>query len=75
MSLNIVSMCGGSGTRLWPLSRELLPKQFLKITDKDKSMFQLCCLRVSLLKYNKILVLCNHQHVFIAQKQLNELEI
>ena len=75
MSLNIVIMCGGSGTRLWPLSRELLPKQFLKITDKDKSMFQLCCLRVSLLKYNKILVLCNHQHVFIAQKQLNELEI
>ena len=31
---NVVIMCGGSGTRLWPLSREKLPKQFLKLTNK-----------------------------------------
>jgi mannose-1-phosphate guanylyltransferase len=33
-NLKIVIMCGGNGTRLWPLSRKLLPKQFLKLTDK-----------------------------------------
>jgi len=32
-------LAGGSGTRLWPLSREFLPKQFIKLLD-DKSLFQ-----------------------------------
>ena len=44
--LNVVIMCGGNGTRLWPLSRDKLPKQFLKVTNKDHTMFQLTCLRV-----------------------------
>lgn len=33
-------LCGGSGTRLWPISRKLLPKQFVKMFS-DKSLFQL----------------------------------
>jgi len=36
---NII-LCGGSGTRLWPISRTLMPKQFVKLFD-DKSLFQL----------------------------------
>ena len=73
-NLNIVIMCGGSGTRLWPLSRKLLPKQFLKLTDKDKTMFQLSCLRVQSLNYDNLLIICNQEHVFIAEKQIEELD-
>ena len=35
-----VIMAGGSGTRLWPLSRAGYPKQFLVLTDSDRSLFQ-----------------------------------
>ena len=68
-------MCGGNGTRLWPLSREKLPKQFLKLTSKEFTMFQLTCLRVKDLKYNKLVVICNEQHMFLAKQQLEELNI
>ena len=37
--INII-LCGGSGTRLWPISRTLMPKQFVKLFE-DKSLFQL----------------------------------
>ena len=73
--LNVVIMCGGNGTRLWPLSREKLPKQFLKLTSKEFTMFQLTCLRVKNLKYNKLIVICNEQHMFLAKQQLEELNI
>ena len=54
--LNVVIMCGGNGTRLWPLFREKLPKQFLKLTSKEFTMFQLTCLRVKNLNYNKLML-------------------
>ena len=73
--LNIVIMCGGSGTRLWPLSREKMPKQFLKLTDKNYTMFQLTCLRVKDLDYKTLLVICNKEHTFLVEKQLEELNI
>jgi mannose-1-phosphate guanylyltransferase/mannose-6-phosphate isomerase len=73
--LNIVIMCGGSGTRLWPLSREKLPKQFLKLTDEKYTMFQLTCLRVKDLVYDSLFVICNIEHMFLAEQQLNELGI
>lgn len=73
--LNIVIMCGGSGSRLWPLSRTQLPKQFLKLTDKKYTMFQLTCLRVKDIDHNKIIVVCNQEHIFIAKKQLEELHV
>ena len=73
--LNVVIMCGGNGTRLWPLFREKLPKQFLKLTSKEFTMFQLTCLRVKNLKYNKLIVICNEQHMFLAKQQLQELNI
>lgn len=68
-------MCGGSGTRLWPLSRSKLPKQFLHLTDKDLTMFQITCRRIKKLNFNKLLVVCNQEHMFLVEKQLNELQI
>lgn len=43
---NII-LCGGSGTRLWPISRTLMPKQFVKLFD-NQSLFQLTVKRNSL---------------------------
>ena len=40
-----VILCGGTGTRLWPLSRRSMPKQFLNLTGED-SLFQQAVLRV-----------------------------
>ncbi len=73
--INVVIMCGGSGTRLWPLSREKLPKQFLNLTQKEFTMFQLTCLRVQDLVYKNLIIICNEQHMFIAKQQIEELEI
>jgi NDP-sugar pyrophosphorylase family protein len=42
---NFVVLCGGSGSRLWPKSREFMPKQFLKLTN-DKTMLQNTVLRI-----------------------------
>lgn len=73
--LNIVIMCGGNGTRLWPLSREKLPKQFLNLTDKKYTMLQLTCLRVKDLDYETLFVICNEEHMFLAKQQIEELNI
>ena len=73
--LNVVIMCGGNGTRLWPLSRDKLPKQFLKVTNKDHTMFQLTCLRVKNIDYENLYVICNEEHMFIAKKQLDDIGI
>ncbi len=71
MSLSIkpVILCGGSGTRLWPLSRTDLPKQFLNIFG-NKSFFQLAAER--LLKYGDSLVVGNEDHRFIIMQQLQD---
>ena len=73
--LSIVVMCGGSGTRLWPLSRQLLPKQFLKLTDKNHTMFQMSLLNVSALNPEEFILVCNEKHKFLVSKQLEELNI
>ena len=45
MSIQPVILCGGSGTRLWPLSRKAFPKQFVPLLD-NKSLLQLALERV-----------------------------
>ena len=74
-NLNVVIMSGGSGTRLWPLSRELYPKQFQKLVDDKYTMFQLSCLSAINLKPNKIIIVCNDIHKFLVTEQLKELNI
>ncbi|MDY0328648.1 MAG: mannose-1-phosphate guanylyltransferase/mannose-6-phosphate isomerase [Arcobacteraceae bacterium] len=66
---NII-LCGGSGTRLWPISRTLMPKQFVKLFH-DKSLFQLTVERNSKL-CDKNFIVSNAEQYFLAQDQLEE---
>jgi mannose-1-phosphate guanylyltransferase/mannose-6-phosphate isomerase len=74
-SLNVVIMCGGSGSRLWPKSRDLFPKQFLTLTDPDLTMFQVNCKNALKLTPNKFIIVCNEKHNFLVEQQLEELFI
>ncbi len=67
---NII-LCGGSGTRLWPISRTLMPKQFVKLFD-DKSLFQLTIERNSKVCEGQFIV-SNIEQYFLALDQLEEL--
>ncbi|MDF1884293.1 mannose-1-phosphate guanylyltransferase/mannose-6-phosphate isomerase [Sulfurimonas sp. SAG-AH-194-C21] len=68
---NII-LCGGSGTRLWPISRTLMPKQFVKLFD-DKSLFQLTVQRNSKVCKEQFIV-SNTEQYFLALDQLEELK-
>ncbi len=68
---NII-LCGGSGTRLWPISRTLMPKQFTKLFD-NKSLFQLTVERNSQV-CNKQFIVSNTEQYFLAMDQLEELK-
>ena len=67
---NII-LCGGSGTRLWPISRTLMPKQFVKLFD-DQSLFQLTVERNSKVCDSQFIV-SNTEQYFLALDQLEEL--
>jgi mannose-1-phosphate guanylyltransferase/mannose-6-phosphate isomerase len=73
--LNLVILCGGAGTRLWPLSKDDHPKQFLKLTDDNYTLFQLTCIRGKLLSPNKFIIICNQRHIQLVKYQLGELGI
>lgn len=67
-----VIMAGGSGSRLWPLSRSLYPKQFLALTG-EQTMLQQTLQRLTNLDVNAPLVICNEEHRFIVAEQLRAL--
>ena len=76
-----VILCGGSGTRLWPLSRASFPKQFLVLSGKDAktSLFQEAVGRLNQLGSSSILigntlVVTNEDHRFLVLDQLREME-
>lgn len=70
-----VILCGGSGTRLWPVSREAMPKQFSAILG-ERSTFQETLLRVNDARlFDKPLVVTNQQYRFLAQQQMHEIGI
>lgn len=65
-----VLLSGGSGSRLWPLSRELYPKQLLQLAG-ERTMIQDTALRVSeAVRFASPLVVCNEQHRFVIAEQL-----
>ena len=71
-----VILCGGSGSRLWPLSRTGFPKQFLCLTGAD-SLFQQAAKRLSQLGSDSIqvaapLIVTGEDHRFLASEQLRE---
>jgi len=70
MPLIPVIMAGGSGSRLWPMSRELKPKQFLPLVDGGHSMLQATVQRVQGLPCTGLAVICNEEHRFLAAEQL-----
>lgn len=74
-----VILCGGSGSRLWPLSRAGFPKQFLCLTGKE-SLFQQAALRLLTLQCDgdrvaPLCIACNEEHRFLAAEQLREINI
>jgi mannose-1-phosphate guanylyltransferase len=67
-------MAGGTGSRLWPLSRELKPKQFLPLTEGGWSMLQATVRRLQGLGPTAgVRVICNEEHRFLAAEQLRAL--
>jgi mannose-1-phosphate guanylyltransferase len=63
-----VIMAGGSGSRLWPLSRQQFPKQFLTLHGEN-SMLQATALRLSGLEHQAPMVICNEEHRFSVAEQ------
>lgn len=70
MKILPVIMAGGSGTRLWPLSRQQYPKQFLSVVPGAPTMLQETVLRVKGLDFLPPLIICNEEHRFLAAEQL-----
>ncbi len=70
-----VILCGGSGTRLWPLSRETYPKQFLRLLGQE-SLLQQTVLRLKgIASLGPALLVCNESSRFVAAEQLREIGI
>jgi len=82
--MNFIILSGGSGSRLWPKSREKLPKQFLKMTN-EFTMLQNTLLRIQVLienteaktntKKNNVTIICNKDHWYIIESQIQELSL
>lgn len=69
-----VIMCGGSGSRLWPLSRTAFPKQFLSLVT-EQTMLQDTIVRLGDLNELAPLFICNEEHRFIVAEQLRQLSL
>ncbi|WP_292461032.1 mannose-1-phosphate guanylyltransferase/mannose-6-phosphate isomerase [Methanothermococcus sp.] len=71
-----IILAGGVGSRLWPLSREYYPKQFIKFKSFDKSLFQMTferCLKLSNNNLDDIYIITNEMHKFLVLGQIEEL--
>ena len=79
--IQIVVLAGGSGEKLWPLSRQKLPKQFLKLLNDNTSLFQSTIARIldfiNYMKFKnnevKVTVICNDSNKFAVKDELKEL--
>ncbi|MDN3518901.1 mannose-1-phosphate guanylyltransferase/mannose-6-phosphate isomerase [Aquisalimonas lutea] len=67
-------LSGGAGTRLWPLSRELYPKQLLALTEPERTMLQVTADRLHGLPglADEAVVVCNESHRFLVAEQLRD---
>lgn len=69
-----VVIAGGTGTRLWPLSRSNYPKQFIPLCG-EYSMLQETLLRVNGLKHQPPVIICNEENRFITAEQVKQLKL
>ena len=71
-----IILSGGTGKRLWPVSRSQYPKQFLPLVS-EKTMLQNTAERLNGIKNlsSELIVLCNEDHKFLVSKQLKEIDI
>lgn len=67
-----VILAGGVGTRLWPLSREAYPKQFISL-NQGHSLFQQTLLRLKSLAHQSPVIVTNEQHRFLVAEQIRQL--
>lgn len=74
MTITPVLLAGGSGTRLWPVSRKSFPKQFAPLIG-DESLFQASARRLSGTRYAPPLVMTNADFRFIVAEQLDQIGI
>jgi mannose-1-phosphate guanylyltransferase/mannose-6-phosphate isomerase len=72
-SITPVILCGGSGTRLWPLSRKSFPKQFVPLID-NKSLLQLTLERVALLS-QKVICVASDEHRFFVDEAMQSARV
>ncbi len=69
-----VIMAGGSGTRLWPMSRENMPKQLLKLTPEGKSLLRISIERLlGMFEYGQIYIIAAEHHIAPIAKEIPEL--
>ncbi len=72
-----ILICGGTGSRLWPMSRKSLPKQFLKCNPLSSYSF----LQETFLRLKNIeniedpILVCNEEHRFISAEQMREIDV
>ncbi|WP_368533398.1 mannose-1-phosphate guanylyltransferase, partial [Enterobacter hormaechei] len=70
-----VIIAGGVGSRLWPMSREEHPKQFLPLLNDTLSLLQQTLIRVSGVGFENPIVICNEEHRFLVAQQLKEMDL
>ena len=73
-SIKSVLMSGGSGTRLWPISRSSLPKQFLPL-NSESSLLEQTIKRTSLLRPSKTIIVCNEKIKYLVERELKDSEL
>ncbi len=69
-----VLLCGGVGSRLWPVSRQGRPKQYLNLIGEN-SLLQQTLKRINGLEQSAPIIVCNEEHRFLVAEQLRQLGI
>ena len=70
-----VLLGGGSGTRLWPFSREMQPKQFVRFNGEKKSFFGATLQRLTGTGFASPIIMCNNKHRFLVREEVEQVGV